>query len=50
MPEGVNDTTIVLIRKIQHLESLKDYRPISLCNVVYKVVTKCLVKTQAATG
>ena len=30
MPEGVNDTAIVLIPKIQHPETLKDYRPISL--------------------
>jgi hypothetical protein len=43
MPEGVNDTTIVLIPKVQHPETLKEYRPISLCNVVYKIVTKCLV-------
>jgi hypothetical protein len=43
MPEGVNDTAIVLILKIQSLETLKDFLPISLCNIVYKVVSKCLV-------
>jgi hypothetical protein len=43
MPEGVNDTAIVLIPKVQSPETLKDFRPISLCNVVYKVVSKCLV-------
>lgn len=43
MPEGVNDTAIVLIPKVQYPEKLKDYRPISLCNVNYKVVSKCLV-------
>ena len=33
MPEGVNDTSIVLIPKVQHPSSLKDFRPISFCNV-----------------
>uniref|UniRef100_A0A8I6WWS4 Reverse transcriptase domain-containing protein n=1 Tax=Hordeum vulgare subsp. vulgare TaxID=112509 RepID=A0A8I6WWS4_HORVV len=43
MPEGVNDTTIVLMPKVQHPSSLKDFRPISLCNVIYKIVSKCMV-------
>jgi hypothetical protein len=43
MPEGVNDTVIVLIPKVQSPETLKDFRPISLCNVIHKVASKCLV-------
>ena len=43
MPEGVNETAIVLIPKIPHPQELKDFRPISLCNVVYKIVSKCMV-------
>lgn len=43
MPPGVNDMAIVLIPKIDQPLELKDFRPISLCNVVYKVVSKCLV-------
>uniref|UniRef100_A0A8I6WH21 Reverse transcriptase domain-containing protein n=1 Tax=Hordeum vulgare subsp. vulgare TaxID=112509 RepID=A0A8I6WH21_HORVV len=43
MPEGVNDTSIVLIPKVQHPSSLKDFLPISLSNVIYKIVSKCMV-------
>jgi hypothetical protein len=43
MPEGVNDTTIVLIPKKDDPADLKDFRPISLCNAIFKVVSKCLV-------
>jgi hypothetical protein len=43
MPEGVNDTTIMLIPKKDDPAELKDFRPISLCNVIFKVVSKCLV-------
>ena len=43
MPPSVNDTIIVLIHKVQNPRSIKDFRSISLCNVIYKVISKCLV-------
>lgn len=44
IPEGLNDTIIILIPKGQNPESLADYIPISLCNVLrYKIISKCLV-------
>lgn len=43
MPDGVNLKTIVLIPKIDEPVKLSDFRPISLCNVIYKVIAKCLV-------
>jgi hypothetical protein len=42
MPELVNETVIVLITKKDNPDLLSDIRPISLCNVLYKVVSKCL--------
>lgn len=40
--EGMNLTNICLIPKKLHATSLKEFRPISLCNVVFKVITKIL--------
>ena len=43
MPSLVNETLIVLIPKISNPTKLAHYRPISLCNVSYKLVTKIIV-------
>ena len=43
IPEGWNETVVVLIPKVQNPESMKDLRPISLHNGVYKLISKVLV-------
>ena len=43
VPDVLNQTLIVLIPKQLGPETVSQYRPISLCNTVYKIVTKILV-------
>lgn len=43
MPPGINGTAIVLITKGNNPTELKDFYPIRLCNVIYKVMSKCMV-------
>ncbi|KAL0376653.1 UNVERIFIED_CONTAM: LINE-1 retrotransposable element O protein [Sesamum calycinum] len=42
MPPSLNATNIVLILKCKHPEYLTQFRPISLCNVVYKIASKAI--------
>lgn len=43
VPDFLNRTHIALIPMIQGPETMGNYRPISLCNTVYKVITKIIV-------
>jgi len=43
LPEGMNNTFINLIPKTLNPKAITQFRPIDLCNVTYRLVTKCLV-------
>ncbi|XP_019163602.1 PREDICTED: uncharacterized protein LOC109159944 [Ipomoea nil] len=42
LPPGCNDTILSLIPNVQNPEYIKQFRPIGLCNVAYKLITKIM--------
>jgi hypothetical protein len=42
IPEGWNDTTVVLIPKVDDPELISQFHPISLFNVIYKIISEML--------
>jgi len=43
-PEGLNSTFLALIPKVDNPQQVTQFRPIGLCNVVYKIISKAIVQ------
>lgn len=44
MPHGINQTFIVIVPKVNNPAHFNQFRPISLCNFMYKIISKILTE------
>lgn len=44
LPRGLNETCVRLIPKVHGPRKVTEYRPIALCSVIYKIISKLLTK------
>lgn len=42
IPKEINKTYLCLIPKMPNANNIKNFRPIGLCNTIYKIITKIL--------
>jgi hypothetical protein len=42
MPDMLNNTVLTLILKVKNPQDLTNFRPIALCNVLYKICSKTI--------
>lgn len=49
MPRRVNTTILSLVPKTVDAKTMKDYRPIACCNILYKIISKIIVNILKAT-
>ncbi|KAL9661472.1 hypothetical protein QQ045_026296 [Rhodiola kirilowii] len=42
MPRGINSTYLALIPKVNNPSAPHEYRPISCCNIIYKIISSIL--------
>ena len=44
LPTGINATILSLVPKTEEAQTMKKYRPIACCNLIYKVISKVLAR------
>ena len=42
LPSSLNETYICLIPKVKNPQKITEFKPISLCNFIYKIISKVL--------